>query len=108
MLPHHTNLFTNLGRGVARVTTSRGESTYGILGGFLEILDGTLRIISDFAVDAASVSAAQAEEARKRAERAKREAEDNQDFVEIEKDLQRAILELEVAGKMKRRRPRVN
>ena len=108
VLPHHVNLFTKLGRGIAIVTSGSKEQTFAIMGGFLEITSGTLRIISDFAISAEDISSAQAEEAKKRAERAKREADANVDFVEIEKDLQRSILQLDVAGKMKRKRSRVD
>ena len=103
VLPHHANLFARLGSGAVHVTSGGREQSYAVMGGFIEILDNTVRIISDFAVKAENFSVAQAEEAKKRAERAKQDSRENVDFIEIERDLQRSILQLNVAGKVRRR-----
>lgn len=103
ILPHHVNLFARLGSGAVHVESARTEQSFAVMGGFVEVLGSTVRLISDFAIRADSISTAQAEEAKKRAERAKTDARENVDFVEIERDLQRSILQLHVADKVRRR-----
>lgn len=104
ILPEHTSLFTQLGIGEVVLQESSKTLSFAIMGGFLEVQNNLVRVISDFAIRAENISAAEAEEAKKRAERAVREKSENQDFVEIERDLQRSILQLDVAHRVRRRR----
>lgn len=104
ILPNHAALFTKLSEG--EVTVKQGNKTthIAVLGGFLDISHNKVSILADYAVAADSINIAKAEEAKKRAEQLLKEKHENVDFVEIEKDLQRAILDLKIADKIRKRR----
>jgi len=104
ILPHHTSLFSKLTEGEVIIKKGPNSEYIAILGGFLEVGNNKITIIADFAVRSESVSQAKAEEAKKKAEKLLAEKASNVDFVEIEKDLQRSILELKIADKVRKRR----
>lgn len=104
ILPQHVSLFTQVGQGEVIVTKGKNRRYFAVLGGFIEVDDNIVRVLSDYAVKAEDIKSAEAKEAKKRAERALEGKKDNQDFVELQKELQKSILELHVADKLKRRR----
>lgn len=103
VLPQHAPLFTQLQAGELRVKRGSKEESIAILGGFLDVNNNTVSVIADYAVHADTINAAEAEKAKRRAEELLSEKKENVDFVEIERDLQRSILELNIADKIRRR-----
>lgn len=49
ILPMHAPLMTLLGRGTLRLDTAEGEHFFGIEGGFLQIIDDQVRVVTEHA-----------------------------------------------------------
>lgn len=47
ILPMHAPLMTLLGRGVLRIDTPEGEKRFGVEGGFLQVVDDTVRVVTE-------------------------------------------------------------
>jgi F-type H+-transporting ATPase subunit epsilon len=104
ILPHHADLYGKVTSGEA-IIHRRGKTEYiAILGGFVEVKNGSTTILSNYAVETDKISAAKAKEAKERAEKLLQEKDSEKDFALIERELQKAILELDIAEKSKRRR----
>lgn len=104
VLPHHIPLFTKLIGGEVRIKQGSKDTSFAISGGFLEVNPASLVILADFAVKAESIEVSRAEEAKRKAEQLIKERNENVDFELAEKELERAILQLHVADKVKKRR----
>ena len=49
ILPMHAPLMTLLGRGTLRVDTTAGEQKFTVSGGFLQVVDDTVRVVTEHA-----------------------------------------------------------
>ena len=49
ILPMHAPLMTLLGRGTLRVDTEQGEQRFTIQGGFLQVVDDAVRVVTEHA-----------------------------------------------------------
>ena len=49
ILPMHAPLMTLLGKGTLRLDTAGGEKRFGIEGGFLQIIDDQVRVVTEHA-----------------------------------------------------------
>jgi F-type H+-transporting ATPase subunit epsilon len=135
ILAHHMPLVAVLSDGEIRVDTGKKVVSIAVAGGFLETgkaaahVPGTTvaadtpaahagaapggptgaaweaTVLSDFAAEADSIEVARAEAARARAEQLLSEKKERGDLILVERDLQRSILQLKVAEKIRRRRP---
>ena len=47
ILPMHAPLMTLLGRGTLRVDTTEGEKRFGVVGGFLQVVDDVVRVVTE-------------------------------------------------------------
>ncbi|MEQ1691874.1 MAG: ATP synthase F1 subunit epsilon [Gemmatimonas sp.] len=47
ILPLHAPLMTLLGRGTLRVSTAEGERRFSIDGGFLQVVDNQVRVVTE-------------------------------------------------------------
>jgi F-type H+-transporting ATPase subunit epsilon len=47
ILPMHAPLMTLLGRGVLRVDTAGGEQRFQVDGGFLQVVDDAVRVVTE-------------------------------------------------------------
>jgi len=103
VLPNHTPLLSRLKEGEIIIKYEKEELLIAITGGFLEINNNNVYISSDYAVKAKDIEIAKAQQAKKRAEELLREKAENVDLTLIEKDLQRSILELKVAEKIRKK-----
>lgn len=103
ILPHHVSLFTKMSSGIVNIKKGGKESIIATIGGFVEVDNGNVTILSDHLVKAENIQAAKAQEAKKRAEDTMKKKESDVDFVMAEKELQRAIMELHVADKIKKK-----
>lgn len=106
VLPHHENLLTQLTHGELTVRTKKETRYLAITGGFCDIRQNTVSILSDYAVPAEDISVEKAMEAKKRAEeilKKSRESVSEQDFALAQASLRKAILELHVGNRRKRR-----
>lgn len=103
ILPEHVSLATKLAQGELRVKKGSQEQTIVIFGGFLEVHSNKVVVLSDYAVRAENIEIARMEEAKKRAEDVIKNKQENVDFILAEKELQKSILTLKSAEKIRRR-----
>jgi F-type H+-transporting ATPase subunit epsilon len=119
ILAHHMPLVAVLTDGELRIDTGEKVVSVAVAGGFLEtgglvgtpeepIAETGLRweatVLSDFATESDSIEIARVEAAKARAEQLLQEKKERGDLVLVERDLQRAILQLKVAEKARTRR----
>ncbi len=52
ILPMHAPLMTLLGRGTLRVDTAEGEQRFQVDGGFLQVVDDSVRVVTEQATAA--------------------------------------------------------
>lgn len=102
VLPHHIDLLTQVVPGEMTIKHKGKDQHVAVTGGFLQIVDGVLTLLSDYAVRSEEIDAKKALDAQKRAEETlKKKKEDltERDFAVAQADMRRAILELKVANK---------
>jgi F-type H+-transporting ATPase subunit epsilon len=102
VLAYHIPLFSKLAEGTLTIKKGGKNTLIAILGGFLEVKENIVTILSDYAVKAESIQAAQALEAKKMAEEIIAKKESTAELITAEKNLQKSLLELKVANKLKR------
>ncbi len=108
ILPNHVNLLTQIAEGGMTIKTNKKEQLLAITGGFLQINNNVLTILSDYAVRSEEIDTKQALEAQMRAEEMIKKNKENmseRDFALAEADMRRAILELKVAKRKHRSGP---
>lgn len=103
VLANHVNLLTKILPGEMIIKKGSQEHLLAITGGFLEIADNQAIILADYAVRAEDIEVANAEAAQKRAEHMLKEKATDKEFRIAEAELQKALLQLKVATKRKRR-----
>ena len=104
ILPHHIPLFSKLSEGEIKIKKASHTSFVAVIGGFLEVNKDKTSVISDYAIKADSIELAKAEEAKKRAEQALKEKVEKEDLITASKEFQKAMMELKIADKMRKRR----
>lgn len=108
ILPHHENYVSQVIPGEMMVKMKGKMHYFAITGGFLEVANNQVTILSDYAVHSEDIDVKQAMEAKKRAEemlKRKGEGLTEREYALASSELQRAISELHVANKRKRIRP---
>jgi F-type H+-transporting ATPase subunit epsilon len=105
ILANHMPMVALLVDGEMRINTGQKEVSIAIAGGFLETA-GTREatVLSDFAAESDSIEIARVEAAKARAEQLLVEKKERSEIMMVERDMQRAILQLKVAEKMRARR----
>lgn len=103
ILTHHVDLFSKLEEGIVTIQKGGRKSNIAIVGGFIEVKNDTVTILSDYAIKAENIQTAKALEAKKRAESYLTNKQSTADLIMAEKELQRSLLELKVADKIKHR-----
>jgi F-type H+-transporting ATPase subunit epsilon len=100
ILPHHVRLMTQMVPG-EMVVRKNGQDTFlAVGGGMIEVTGKRVSILTDMAIEAASIDEAKAEEARERAARRLREKIDSEEVASVNASLARSLAQL----KVKRRR----
>lgn len=103
VLPHHVNLLSQVIPGELIIKKGEKTESIAITGGFLDVNKNGINILADYAIKAGDIEVAKAKEAQERAERLMREKATEKDFKIAEAELRKAILELRVATKYKKR-----
>lgn len=105
ILPNHEDLLTKLKEGEMLIK-KHGKITYfALTGGFLEVSQNKVNILADYAIRAEDIEIAKAEEAKERAQKKLKEHQEEKEFIVADAELKKAILELKVARKIKKRTP---
>jgi F-type H+-transporting ATPase subunit epsilon len=105
ILAEHMPMVSVLVDGEIRIATPERDVWIAVSGGFLETggpgSDAT--VLSDFAAESDSIEVARVEAAKARAEQLLAEKKERGDLAMVERDLQRAILQLKVAQRIRTR-----
>ena len=104
ILAQHMPLVAVLSDGELRVDTGQAIVSIALAGGFLETRGGEATVLSDFAAESDSIEIARVEAAKLRAEELLAEKKERGELLLVERDLQRAILQLKIAEKAGKRR----
>lgn len=109
ILPRHAPLFSLLAGGELRIKRGTDQEILTVFGGFLEVSNNRVLILSDTAERIEEIDLERAEAARQRAETALREAKSGGglNLAQAEAELRRARVRLAVANRhgQQRRRP---
>lgn len=100
VLPNHADLLTQLSGGEITIKEKGISHHIAVTGGFLQITNGVLNILADYAVKSEEINAQKALEAQKRAEeilKKRKEDVSERDFALAQSEFNRAIVELKVA-----------
>ncbi len=97
ILPGRAPLVGRLGFGELRIRTAEGESSYYLDGGFVQVKEGTVSLLTHRAIPAESVDADEARELL--AKSIKRLALTDAEFASRDRDMLRARRMLSVASK---------
>ncbi|MHB0870791.1 MAG: F0F1 ATP synthase subunit epsilon [Chloroflexota bacterium] len=105
ILPRHTSLLTSLSPGVLRIKQGGDEVVMAVSGGFLQVNDDRVEVLTDAAERAEEIDAARAEEAHQRAQRvlAEHPRDRGSEIETAEAALRRSLARLKVAELRKRR-----
>ena len=106
ILPHHINVFSKIEPGEALIKIGEKSQYLAITGGFLEVSNNKISILANYAIHSDDINVEKAMEAQKRAEellKKKEEGISEQDFAEARAELDKAILQLHIANRRKRR-----
>jgi len=103
ILPNHINLLTQINPGELIVKKGSSNQSLAITGGFLEVNNNQVSIVANYAVKAQNIEVAKAQEAKRRAEKIMSEKATDNELKIAQGELIKAILELKVATKHKRR-----
>ena len=104
ILADHMPMVSVLVDGEVLIRTAEKDVWIAVSGGFLETGDGTASVLSDFAAESDSIEVARVEAAKARAEQLLAEKKERGELLLVERDLQRAILQLKVAQRIRTRR----
>ncbi|MEX2237313.1 MAG: F0F1 ATP synthase subunit epsilon [Dehalococcoidia bacterium] len=102
ILPRHAALITLLGSGELRVLRGGEEESLALAGGFMEVRDNEVTILSDIADRAEEIDVDKAREARDRAQ-VELEQASEENYAAVQAALSSALLRLRVAEKRRRR-----
>lgn len=107
ILPHHVNLFTKIKPGELHLKIADKEQFIALTGGFLEVSNNKVSILADYAVRTEEIDVEKALAAQKRAEELLKKKEgqlSDREYAELQGALGRALLELDLANKRRRRK----
>lgn len=103
ILPNHINLLTQVNPGELVIQKGASQQYLAVTGGFLEVRDNKVSVLAEYAVKAQDIEVARAMEAKKRAEKVMSEKSTDNEMRIAQAEMIKAILELRVATKHKRR-----
>lgn len=103
ILPNHVGLLTRIVPGEIIITKDEKVETIAITGGILEVSKNVINILADYAIRANDIEIAKAQEAQKRAEKLMSEKASEKDFKIAEAELLKALLQLKIAEKYRKR-----
>jgi len=103
ILSNHINLLTQINPGELIIKKGSSSQSLAITGGFLEVSNNKVSILANYAVKAQDIEIAHAQEAKKRAEKIMSERTEDNELKVAQGELIKAILELKIAAKHRRR-----
>lgn len=103
VLPKHQNLISQIGTGELKIRSGSKEIPYALTGGFLEVSAEFVSILAEHAIRADEIQVNKAKEAKERAEKLMKEKLNEHELMMAEAEQKKAILELKIAEKQRKR-----
>jgi F-type H+-transporting ATPase subunit epsilon len=107
ILPHHVNLVTQITQGEIIIKKHSKEQFFAVTGGFLEVANGKVSVLADYAAHAEDIDVEKALKAQKRAEEVLKKGKDQlseRDFAVASAELRKSLLEIDVVNRRRHRR----
>ncbi|MCL4366413.1 ATP synthase F1 subunit epsilon [Patescibacteria group bacterium] len=101
ILPNHANLMAKLEPGELVIKRNGKVESMAIGGGFLQIADNVLTVMTDLATYAADIDERAVEEAKKRAEAALEQTLSDEEYAETLANLEKSLAQLRVKRRHK-------
>ncbi len=96
ILPHHANLMAKLVPGELRIKKDNKVEALAIGGGFLQMANNALTIMTDLAIEEKDIDERAVEEAKKRAEQALEQKLSDEEYAETTAVLEKSLAQLRV------------
>lgn len=96
ILPHHVNLMAKILPGELTIKRGEREERLAMGGGFLQMVDNTLTIMTDLAKKSDEIDEKTVEEARKRAQKALEDKLSDEEYAETLAVLERSLAQLKI------------
>lgn len=107
ILPHHASLMTKVTSGELIAKKHGKEQYIALTGGFLEVQNGVITLLADYAIRSEEIEIEKSLKAQERARemlKKKEEGISERDFAVAQADLRKAILEIHVGNKRRKTR----
>lgn len=101
ILPHHANLMARIIPGELRIKKGGKTDTLAVGGGFLQMANNTLTIMTDLATYAQDIDEKAVEEAKRRAEQALAQKLTDEEYAETVANLERSLAQLKIKRRHK-------
>lgn len=101
ILPHHANLMAKLIPGELRIKKGEKVDVLAVGGGFLQMTDNTLSIMTDLAAYEKDIDEKAVEEAKKRAEQTLTEKLSSEEYAETLAVLEKSLAQLRIKRRHK-------
>lgn len=102
ILPHHTDLVTQITDGEIIIKANNKNNHIAVTQGFLEVQQGTVSVLADFAIRSDDINMKQVLEAQKRAEEMLKEKRDDISERDFEAAMKRAMVQIRIANKRRK------
>jgi len=96
ILPNHANLMAQLAPGELIIKKAGKEDSMAIGGGFLQVADNVLTVMTDLATYAQDIDEKVVEEAKKRAEQALSQTLSDEEYAETLANLEKSLVQLRI------------
>ena len=96
ILPHHENLMAKIIPGELRIKKGSKEEVLAVGEGFMQVMDNTLTVMTDLAVEEGDIDEKKVEEAKKRAEQALEQKLSDEEYAETLAILEKSLAQLRV------------
>ncbi len=103
ILPHHAPLLTALGPGEFRVKKGGAEEVLAVFGGFMDVREGRVTVLTDAAEHVEEIDVQRAQAAREKAQQALAAPVSAADEARARAALQRALVRIRVSERRRRR-----
>jgi len=97
ILPRHMPLITVLTEGELSIVKNGIRTEFAVFGGFMEVLPDRVTILADSCDRSDEIDLDRAEEARQRAEERIAQRKSDQDMIQAEAELRRAMMQIRIA-----------
>ncbi len=104
VLPEHMPLVSQIAPGELVIKNNDKSEMIAVFGGFIEVSNNSVSILADYAARVEDIELAKAQQAKERADKLMQEKLSEKDFIIVESELQKALMQLRIANKYRKNR----